>query len=134
MPGMRDATFGDLIQEVRLRVAARGHATQTPSAEGALNAAFGARARTTVLFDVAQSDGTPVLQAGATSGMTRGSRFALYATQADAMAGRARIATASIRRVDGATIDTDARQPKSAASCRSDWSPNRSRTSCPWTQ
>ncbi|HPM56359.1 MAG TPA: caspase family protein, partial [Thermomonas sp.] len=82
MPGMRDATFGDLIQEVRLRVAARGHATQTPSAEGALNAAFGARARTTVLFDVAQSDGTPVLQAGATSGMTRGSRFALYATQA----------------------------------------------------
>ena len=103
MPGMRDATFGDLIQEVRLRVAARGHATQTPSAEGALNAAFGARARATVLFDVAQSDGTPVLQAGATSGMTRGSRFALYATQADAMAGRARIATASIRRVDGAT-------------------------------
>lgn len=102
MPGMRDATFGDLIQEVRLRVAARGHATQTPSAEGALNAAFGARARATVLFDVAQSDGTPVLQAGATSGMTRGSRFALYATQADAMAGRARIATASIGRVDGA--------------------------------
>lgn len=103
LPGMRDATFGDLIQEVRLRVANRGHATQTPSAEGALNAAFGARARTTVLFDVAQSDGTPVLQAGATSGMTRGSRFALYTTQADAMAGRARIATASIRRVDGAT-------------------------------
>ncbi len=103
MPGMRDATFGDLIQEVRLRVAARGHAMQTPSAEGALNAAFGARARTTVLFDVAQSAGTPVLQAGATSGMTRGSRFALYASRADAMARTARIATASIRRVDGAT-------------------------------
>ena len=103
MPGMRDATFGDLIQEVRLRVAARGHATQTPSAEGALSAAFGARARTAVLFDVEQAGGVPVLQAGATSGMTRGSRFALYASQADAIARRARVATASITRIDDAT-------------------------------
>ncbi|HSD17539.1 MAG TPA: caspase family protein [Thermomonas sp.] len=103
MPGMRDATFGDLTQEVRLRVATRGHATQTPSAEGALNAAFGARARSAVLFDAGLADGAPVLQAGATSGMTRGSRFALYASQADAVARRARVATASIVRVDGAT-------------------------------
>lgn len=103
MPGMRDATFGDLIQEVRLRVAARGHATQTPSAEGALHAAFGARTRTAVLFDVAPFTGTLTLQAGMTSGMTRGSRFALYASQADAIAQRARIATASITRVDAAT-------------------------------
>lgn len=103
MPAMRDATFGDLIQEVRLRVATRGHATQTPSAEGALSAAFGARARTAVLFDVEQAGGVPVLQAGATSGITRGSRFALYASQADAIARRARIATASVTRVDGAS-------------------------------
>ena len=103
MPTMRDATFGDLIQEVRLRVGARGHATQTPSAEGTLSAALGARARTTVLFDVAQASGTPLLQAGTTSGMTRGSRFALYASQADALAHRARIATASLSRVDAAT-------------------------------
>ena len=104
MPGMRDATFGDLIREIRLRVAARGHASQTPSAEGALTATFGARARTAVLYDVGQqADGTPVLQAGASSGMTRGSRFALYANQADAMARRARIATASITAVAGAT-------------------------------
>lgn len=103
MPGMRDATFGDLIQEVRLRVAARGHAAQTPSAEGALNAAFGARTRTAVLFDVAPSAGTLTLQAGMTSGMTRGSRFALYASQTDAIARRVPIATASITRVDDAT-------------------------------
>ncbi|MEF9978051.1 MAG: caspase family protein [Thermomonas sp.] len=103
MPGMRDATFGDLIQEVRLRVATRGHATQTPSAEGALNAAFGARARSTTLFDVGIDDGVPLLQAGATSGMTRGSRFALYASRADAIARRGRIATASIARVDSAS-------------------------------
>ena len=103
MPGMRDSTFGDLIQEVRLRVATHGHATQTPSAEGALSAAFGARARSAVLFDVEQAAGMSVLQAGATSGMTRGSRFALYASQADAIARRARIATASLTRVDAAT-------------------------------
>ena len=110
MPGMRDATFGDLIQEVRLRVATRGHATQTPSAEGALSAAFGARARTAVLFDVEQAGGVPLLQAGATSGMTRGSRFALYASQADAIARRARVATASITRIDPstATLSLDA--------------------------
>ena len=103
MPGMRDATFGDLIQEVRLRVATRGHAAQTPSAEGALTAAFGARARTAVLFYVEQAGDTRVLQADATSGMTRGSRFALYASQADAIARRAPVSTASIARVDGAT-------------------------------
>lgn len=115
MPTMRDATFGDLIQEVRLRVATRGHATQTPSAEGALSAAFGARARTAVLFDVAPSAGTLTLQAGMTSGMTRGSRFALYASQADAIARRARIATAAITRVDGATstLMLDAATPQS---------------------
>lgn len=110
MPGMRDATFGDLIQEVRLRVAGRGHIAQTPSAEGALGAAFGARARKAVLFDVESAGGAPVLQAGTTSGMTRGSRFALYASQADAIAGRARIATASVDRVDSmtATLALDA--------------------------
>lgn len=110
MPGMPDATFGDLIQEVRLRVAARGHVAQTPSGEGALNAAFGARARKAVLFDVVRTEGAWVLQAGATSGMTRGSRFALYASQADAMARRTRIATASITEVTGtrATLQLDA--------------------------
>ncbi len=103
MPGMREATFGDMIREVRLRVAARGHAAQTPSAEGALTAAFGARARTAVLYDVAQGSSTTVLQAGASSGMTPGSRFALYASQADAIARRARIATAHITQVSDAT-------------------------------
>lgn len=103
MPGMRDATFGDLIHEVRLRVAARGHAAQTPSAEGTLTAALGARSRTAVLYDVEHSGTTTTLQAGTTSGITRGSRFALYASQADAVARQARIATASVTSVAGAT-------------------------------
>jgi Caspase domain len=103
MPGMRDATFGDLIHEVRLRVAARGHAAQTPSAEGALTAAFGARSRTAVFYDIEQVGTTTTLQAGTTGGVTRGSRFAIYASQADAVARRAKLATASVTDVDGMT-------------------------------
>ena len=103
MPGMRDATFGDLIHEVRLRVAARGHAMQTPSAEGALTAVIGARSRTVVLFDVEHAGSTTTLQAGMTGGITRGSRFALYASQADAVARRTPVATASVGDVRAAT-------------------------------
>ena len=103
MPGMRDATFGDLIHEVRLRVGARGHAAQTPSAEGTLTAAIGARSRTTVFYDVEQIGPTATLQAGTTGGITRGSRFALYANQADAVARRTRVATASIADVGSTT-------------------------------
>jgi len=103
MPGMRDATFGDLIHEVRLRVAARGHAAQTPSAEGALTAAIGSRSRRAVLYDIEHTDTTTTLQAGTTGGITRGSRFAIYANQADAVARRAQVATASVTAVDGMT-------------------------------
>lgn len=110
MPGMRDATFGDVIREVRLRVGARGHATQTPSAEGTLTAAMGSRARTAVLYDVEQAGTATTLRAGSLSGITRGSRFALYASQADAMARRAQVATASVTTLDAntATLAFDA--------------------------
>ena len=103
MPGMRDATFGDLIHEVRLRVAARGHAAQTPSAEGTLTAALGARSRSAVLYDVEQDGGKVLLKAGTTGGITAGSRFALYANQADAVASREKVATASVSEVGGTT-------------------------------
>jgi hypothetical protein len=96
MPGMREATFGDLIHEVRLRVAARGHAAQTPSAEGTLTAVLGARSRTAVLYEVEHAGSAISLRAGSTSGITRGSRFALYASQADAVARRDAIATAAV--------------------------------------
>lgn len=120
MPGMRDATFGDWIREVRLRVAARGHAAQTPSAEGELMAALGARGRKTVLYDVSHASGGIVLQAGASSGMSQGSRFALYASQADAMARRAQLATATITAVTAvtATLTPDAASPSALPTVR----------------
>ena len=103
LPGMRDATFGDVIKEVRLRVANRGHIAQTPSAEGELTAALGSRSRSPMLF-VATANGEAVtLQAGSLSGITSGSRFALYASQADAVARRAQLATATVTGLDDGT-------------------------------
>jgi hypothetical protein len=100
MPGMRDATFGDMIREVRLRVAGQGHNAQTPSAEGRLTAAIGSNSRTTTLFTVAADASGVTLQAGTFSGMTAGSRFALYARQADAIARTGQVATGTIASVD----------------------------------
>lgn len=100
MPGMRDATFGDMIREVRLRVASQGHSAQTPSAEGSLTAAMGARARRLVLVPAVASDGGAMLQAGSLSGVTIGSRYALYSSQADAIAKVVPLATASVVAVD----------------------------------
>ena len=103
MPGMRDGTFGDIIKEVRLRVAKRGHVAQTPSAEGELTAALGSRSRSPMLFAATASAGALTLQAGSLSGVTAGSRFALYASQADAVARRAQLATATVSALDDGT-------------------------------
>ena len=96
MPTMRRASFGDIIREVRLRVARKGHTAQVPSAEGALTAALGAQAGSTMVFE-AMSDGSEVtLSAGSLSGMTKGSRFALYRSQSDAIARENSLGTAAI--------------------------------------
>lgn len=109
MPGMRDATFGDMVHEVRLRVAASGHPAQTPSGEGALTAVLGARSHTVVLYDVANDGGTTTLQAGVTGGITSGSRFAIYASQADAVAQQSSLSSASVTAVaaNSATLKLD---------------------------
>jgi hypothetical protein len=109
MPGMRNATFGDMVHEVRLRVAASGHPAQTPSGEGALTAVLGARSRTVVLYDVSHDGGTTTLQAGVTGGITSGSRFAIYASQADAVAQQSSLSSASVTAVaaNTATLKLD---------------------------
>lgn len=100
MPGMRDATFGDIIREVQLRVAQRGHAAQNPSAEGALNATFGSRNRSAILFDARTSGDRAVLAAGSLSGVTTGSTFALYPDQAAAIRRSGQLATGTVVSVD----------------------------------
>jgi hypothetical protein len=107
MPGMRDATFGDIIREVQLRVATQGHSAQTPSAEGRLIASMGARSRTMIPLPVTAGSAGPVLQAGAFSGVTVGSRYALYDSETHAVARTGQLATASV-----ASVDRDSAQLK----------------------
>ncbi|QUL37967.1 caspase family protein [Erythrobacter sp. JK5] len=96
MPAMRHASFGDIISEVQLRVSRMGHTAQVPSAEGELTAALGSRAGSAIVFN-AQAQGDAVtLEAGSLSGMTIGSRFALYHSQTDAIARENSLGTAAI--------------------------------------
>lgn len=100
MPNMRRATFGDIIAEVQVRVAQKGHFAQNPSAEGALTAAFGARKGTTILFAAKPEGGDIILKAGAASGITAGSTFAFYASEADALRREGQLAKGTVISVD----------------------------------
>ncbi|MFL0355801.1 caspase domain-containing protein [Erythrobacter sp. GH1-10] len=95
-PNMRLASFGDIIREVQLRVSKMAHSAQVPSAEGELTAALGSRAGSVVVFDARPEGDGVALAAGSLSGMTKGSRFALYTSQSDAIARENSIATAAI--------------------------------------
>lgn len=103
MPGMAKASFGDIVGEVRLRVAESGATSQTPSAEGELNASLGSKARDVVLFDATIDGDTATLMAGATSGITQGSTFAFFERRADAIAGAKPAATGYVAAVEVGT-------------------------------
>lgn len=100
LPGMRGATFGDIIREVQIRVAQNGHSAQNPSAEGELTATLGTGTRAAILFDATANDGSIILNAGTTSGITKGSAFAFYASQADAIKKTKQLAIGSVVSVD----------------------------------
>ncbi|MEO0439376.1 MAG: caspase family protein [Pseudomonadota bacterium] len=102
-PGMRYATFGDIISEVQLRVSRSGHSSQTPSAEGELTAAWGSRSRSTILFEANYRDGVVELLAGSLSGMTVGSAFAFYGSQKDAVSKTGKLATGQITELNPAS-------------------------------
>ncbi len=80
-----DATFGDIATAVRLRVEQGGHKRQHPQAEGALQARFGGEAIGVALFDAEAGTDGIALAAGRLLGMSVGSKFALFANQADAL-------------------------------------------------
>lgn len=96
MPTMRLASFGDIIREVQLRVISMGHTAQVPSAEGELTAALGSRAGSAIVFNAKAMRGDITLEAGTLSGMTKGSRFALYRSQSDTIARENSLGTAAI--------------------------------------
>lgn len=98
MPG---ATFGDLIREVRTRVALGGLTTQTPVGEGQLTASLGSAARPKALFEAKLVEGEIQLQAGRLTGIVEGSRFSLFPSQAQAVAINAKpLATATVTDVE----------------------------------
>ena len=131
MPGMRDATFGDLIQEVRLRVAARGHAAQTPSAEGALSG--GVRCAFAHGGAVTTSSRPVGDHAAGRHDQRHHPRLALRAVCQPGRCGRAtgtrrdRVGHPCRRHAPRRCRST----PRRRARCRSDWSPRRSRISFP---
>lgn len=107
---MRHAAFGDIIREVRSKVEASGHKAQTPSAEGELTASLGKPQSSAALLDAVHDGAAIELNAGSLSGMTLGSRFALYANGADAKAGHAMLGEAVITKIGGqrSTLAADA--------------------------
>lgn len=111
MPG---ATFGDLIREVRTRVALGGLITQTPVGEGQLTASLGSAARPKALFEAKLVEGEMQLQAGRLTGIVEGSRFSLFPSQAQAVAINAKpLATATVTDVEDyvAKLALDAAHP-----------------------
>jgi hypothetical protein len=80
------ATLGDIADEVRARVVATGARDQHPAAEGQLEATLGGPARRVALVGATMAGGAVSLDAGAASGMTVGSTFALYRGRASALA------------------------------------------------
>lgn len=108
-------SFGDIIREVQAKIAAQLRPSQTPVGEGTLSASFGSDGRRAVIFTAKQADAGMVLDAGRTSGMTEGSQFALFASEAEALKlGAAALASARIASVEDSSatlvVDTPAVQ------------------------
>lgn len=112
---MPNATFGDIIAEVTLRVAEGGRPGQVPQVEGALTATLGGKERSVPLFDATPRDSGVLLAAGQLSGMTPGSTFAFFASAGDALAdGGKPLATGTVAAV-GATTATVMLDPSATA-------------------
>ncbi len=94
-------SFGDIIREVQAKIAAQLRPSQTPVAEGTLSASFGSDSRRAVVFTAKPIDGGALLDAGRSSGMTEGSQFALFASEAEALKpGAVPLATARVASVE----------------------------------
>lgn len=75
------ATFGDIMREVQAKLAARGHVSQNPMAEGSkdgLRASFGNAAGQGKTYEAEASGAAVTLKVGALSGITVGSVFELF--------------------------------------------------------
>ncbi len=105
LPVLARATFEDIATETALKVASAGHVSQHPQAEGALDAtlAGGLAPHALVVRAKPEEEGVTLL-AGSLSGMSVGSRVAIFSKRIDALDEKAvPLAAGSIARVDAAT-------------------------------
>lgn len=85
------AAFGDFMVAASERVNTYTEGRQTPQGEGALNATFGGADRPVPLFEaMLDAKGKPELASGRLSGVTPGSKFALFRSYTDALSGTAK--------------------------------------------
>jgi hypothetical protein len=106
MAAMPSATFGDLIRDVQARMISAGYTKQTPVAEGELRAILGKAPGEGASFAVSRKQGKLRMAAGSVSGITPGSTFSLFRSQADALAqGASPIALARADKVDAFATD-----------------------------
>ncbi len=112
LPGAR---FADIAADVQRRFDAAQVSIQHPRAEGELRAALGAPASDARVFEAvadktAAGGSVVTIAGGRLSGVTIGSRFAVYATMTAALGGGAAAATGSVSTADAstATLNLDA--------------------------
>lgn len=98
---MPDATYDDIATETRLAMEGNGRKDQEPQAEGDLNARLGGPWRKAALFGATPAADGVELDGGRLSGVTTGSRFALFGSSSDALSPATQpIATATVAETD----------------------------------
>ncbi len=115
MREMPAATFGDIMREVQAKLVLRGHVSQNPMAEGSLKTRFGAAATQAITYEVEAGGTVAKLKAGTLSGVTIGSVFALYASEADAIAaGTKELTSGKVTKVTEFTAELQLQAPPAA--------------------
>lgn len=82
-----NASFADLATRVVGEVTRDSGGRQVPHAEGALRASLGGPEVKAATFDVVEDGGRLVMAGGRLTGVTKGSRFALFTTTGEALGG-----------------------------------------------
>lgn len=94
-------TFGDFVEDARTRILELGITDQNPRADGEFHQQLGVARSGVLLFPAkAGPGGVLTVGSGSLSGLTEGSRFAIFAQESDALSGAAApVATGKILRV-----------------------------------
>jgi hypothetical protein len=107
---MPQASFADIVAEVRLKVEESGHPLQHPQAEGRLQATLGGPDVHVTLLDAVSAGDAVTLLGGQLAAVTEGSTYSVFASTTDAQRGGAEaLASGRVTSVDAtrATLSLD---------------------------